>query len=205
MKKSRKKASQKLYEIADSQQGFFTRQQAVAAGFAGNTHPYHVHAKNWIREYRGVYRLVQFPQPPNPHLMLWSLWSRNRRGIIEGIYSHETALSLHNISDANPVKLNMTVPKHFRRSSPIPRILILHRADLPTDDIAGIHGVKVTKPLATIITLLGEGRVSKDILIQALRDGLRLGVITQAAINGLSLSKVIQKEFDEVLSQARRR
>ena len=27
-----------------------------------NTHPYHVHAGNWVREHRGIYRLVRFPR-----------------------------------------------------------------------------------------------------------------------------------------------
>src|SRR5438445_11168083 len=106
MGKARKEAAKRLYEIAEGQQGFFTTRQALAAGFAENTHPYHVQAGNWIREYRGIYRLAQFPQPEQPDLMLWSLWSRNRQGIIEGVYSHQTALSLYDLSDLMPAKLH---------------------------------------------------------------------------------------------------
>ena len=62
--------------------------------------------------------------------MLWYLWSRNRREVPEGIYSHETALSLHELSDVMPSKLHMTVPKDFRRNSMIPEVLILHRANV---------------------------------------------------------------------------
>lgn len=204
MKKSHKKASQNLYEEADRQQGFFTRQQAVAAGFAGNTHPYHVQAKNWIREYRGIYRLAQFPQPSNPDLMLWLLWSRNRQGIVEGVYSHETALNLYDLSDLMPVKLHMTVPKDFRRNSPIPKILILHYKDIPKTDIENVHDIRTIKPLAAIITLMAEGRISKDFLIQAMREGLRRGLITQATINQAPVPKEIQNEFQELLKQTRR-
>ena len=32
----------RLFEIAEQQKGFFTTKQAKAAGFAENTHPYHV-------------------------------------------------------------------------------------------------------------------------------------------------------------------
>jgi hypothetical protein len=44
--------------------------------------------------------------------------------------SHDTALSLHELSDIMTSKLHMTVPKHFRRNSLIPEVLLLHRADL---------------------------------------------------------------------------
>jgi len=46
----------------------------------------------------------------------------------EGAYSHDTALSLHELSDIMPSKLHMTVPREFRRNSRIPEILVLHRA-----------------------------------------------------------------------------
>ena len=58
MRKERKEAAKRLYEMAEGQQGFFTTKQAKAAGFAENTHPYHVQAGNWIREHRGIYRLA---------------------------------------------------------------------------------------------------------------------------------------------------
>jgi len=41
-----------------------------------------------------LYRLADFPTTERPDLMLWYLWSKNRQEIPEGIYSHETALSL---------------------------------------------------------------------------------------------------------------
>jgi len=37
-----KEAARRLYEIAQSQQGFFTTKQATRAGFAEKTHTYHV-------------------------------------------------------------------------------------------------------------------------------------------------------------------
>ncbi len=49
MAQSHREASRRLFEIAEQQQGFFTTKQAKAAGFAENTHPYHVKVGNWIR------------------------------------------------------------------------------------------------------------------------------------------------------------
>jgi predicted transcriptional regulator of viral defense system len=182
MRKERKQAAKQLYEIAETQQGFFTTKQAKAAGFAENTHPYHVQAGNWIREHRGIYRLASFPRGERPDLMLWSLWSRNRGEAAQGIYSHQTALSLHDLSDMMPAKLHMIVPKTFRRNSEIPHVVVLHFADLPQSDIGAVHGVRVTKPMRTILDLLESGDVPPAALRQALREGLRRGLIRRSEI-----------------------
>ena len=140
MLRPHKEAARRLHEIAQSQQGFFTTKQAIRAGFAETTHSYHVNVGNWIHERRGIYRLAEFPTPERPDLMLWYLWSQNRQEIPEGTYSHDTAISLPELSDLMPSKLHMTVPKAFRRNSDLPEILVLHRARLETSDIQEMHG-----------------------------------------------------------------
>src|SRR5437660_10287472 len=110
MAQSHREASRRLFEVAEQQQGFFTTKQAKAAGFAENTHPYHVQVGNWIREHRGIYRLTLFPTTDRPELVLWALWSRNRNEEVEGVYSHHTALSRYDRLDLSPPKLRMTVP-----------------------------------------------------------------------------------------------
>jgi predicted transcriptional regulator of viral defense system len=182
MRNERKEAAKRLYEIAEAQQGFFTTKQAKAGGFAENTHPYHVQVGNWIREHRGIYRLASFPRGERPDLMLWSLWSRNRGEAAQGVYSHQTALSLYDLSDVMPAKLHMTVPKNFRRNSEIPRVLVLHFADIPQSDIGTVHGVRVTKPMRTILDLLEGGEIPPATLRQAVREGLRRGLIRRSQI-----------------------
>ena len=181
--------------MAERQQGFFTTKQAKTAGFAENTHPYHVQARNWIREYRGIYRLASFPQGERPDLMMWSLWSRDRAETVQGVYSHQTALSLHDLSDVMPAKLHMTVPPTFRRSSEIPRVLVLHYADLPEGDVEVSRGVRVTKPIRTILDLLTGGEVPLATLQQALREGLRRGVIRKSEIAEARKRLVDSKEL----------
>jgi len=182
MRKERKEAAKRLYEIAGDQQGFFTTKQAKSAAFAENTHPYHVQVGNWIREHRGIYRLASFPRGERPDLMLWSLWARNRGEVAQGVYSHQTALSLHDLSDVMPAKLHMTVPKDFRRNSEIPRVLVLYFADVPQSDIGVVHGVRVTKPMRTILDLIESAEVPLATLRQALREGLRRGLIRRSEI-----------------------
>ena len=182
MRRGRKEAAKRLYEIAEAQQGFFTTKQAKAAGFAENTHPYHVQVGNWIREHRGIYRLASFPRGERPDLMLWSLWSRNWGEAAQGVYSHQTALSLHDLSDVMPANLHMTVPRTFRRNSEIPRVLVLHFGDLPQSDIGVAHGVRVTRPMRTILDLLAGGEVPLATLRQAVREGQRRGLIRRSEI-----------------------
>jgi hypothetical protein len=67
MAQSHREASRRLFEIAEQQQGFFTTKQAKAAGFAENTHPYHVQVGNWIREHRGIYGSPCFRQLIGPN------------------------------------------------------------------------------------------------------------------------------------------
>src|SRR5260221_14527136 len=79
-------------------------------------------------------------------------------------------------------KLHMTVPRSFRRNSEIPRELVLHFADLPQSDIGVVHGVRVTKPMRTILDLLQGGEVHPATIRQALREGLRRGLVRRRAI-----------------------
>jgi predicted transcriptional regulator of viral defense system len=202
MAQSHREASRRLFEFAEQQQGFFTTKQAKAAGFAENTHPYHVQVGNWIREHRGIYRLTLFPTSDRPDLVLWSLWSRNRNEEVEGVYSHQTALNLYDLSDLSPAKLYMTVPTDFRRNSDIPGILVLHYADLPKSDVQMAQGFKFTRPLRTILDLIETGTVEQRFIRQALRQAVDRGLITRQQIRDAQLSGPASRLVEEVLLQA---
>ena len=197
-----KEAARRLYETAQSQQGFFTTKQATQAGFAEKTHAYHVKVGNWIREHRGIYRLADFPTAARPDLMLWYLWSQNRQEVPEGAYSHDTALSLHELSDIMPSKLHMTVPKRFRRNSRITEILVLHRADLAEGDVQEMYGMRVTRPLRTILDLLQAGQVDRNLVRQAIDEAMRRGLVSRKQIDLLPHDKV-QDLFRELVGQHR--
>jgi len=96
---------------------------------------------------------------------------------VQGIYSHETALSLYELSDVNPSKLHMIVPPEFRRTAKIPEILRLHKGIVKEKEYEERQGYKVLKPLPTIIRLINEKTISEEIIIQALRDGMNKGYL----------------------------
>jgi len=202
MAQSHREASRRLFDFAEQQQGLFTTKQAKAAGFAENTHPYHVQAGNWVRERRGIYRLALYPAADRPDLVLWALWSRNRDEEVEGVYSHQTALSLYDLSDLNPAKLHMTVPSDFRRNSEIPGILVLHYADLPKSDVQAGSGFKFTRPLRTILDLIETGTVERNFIRQALRQAVERGLITRQQIRSAQMSEPARKIVQEALRRA---
>jgi predicted transcriptional regulator of viral defense system len=121
-----------------------------------------------VRVERGIYRLARFPQSAEEQMVIYALWSRNRAGHPEGVYSHQTALSIHELSDVNPAKLHVTVPTTFRRKAKTPEILVLHRAILDKKDFEQRQGFAVTRPLRTIADLAAAESVSRDIIEQAL-------------------------------------
>ena len=202
MAQSHREASRRLFDFAEQQQGLFTTKQAKAAGFAENTHPYHVQAGNWVRERRGIYRLALYPAADRPDLVLWALWSRNRDEEVEGVYSHQTALSLYDLSDLNPAKLHMTVPSDFRRNSEIPGILVLHYADLPESDVQAGSGFKFTRPLWTILDLIETGTIERNFIRQALRQDVDRGLITRQQIRSAHMSGPARKIVQEALRRA---
>ncbi len=171
-----------LTTIAASQGGYFTSKQAAAIGYTAPKRNYHVHVGNWVRERRGIFRLSTQPLPLRPDLILWWLWSRNRQDEPQGVYSHQTALSLHELTDVMPSRLHMTVPKTFRRSAAIPKSIVLHIADLPPSDIEQIDGVPATKALRTMIDVAVSGEAPLAYLQFAFAEATRSGKITRAEI-----------------------
>jgi predicted transcriptional regulator of viral defense system len=194
-------AFRKLYETAHAQGGFFTARQAAEAGYQDSVHPYQVRSGNWVREVRGVYRLAQFPTPSRPDLMVWQLWSRNRQDEPQGVFSHATALTLHDLSDVMPAKLDMTVPPGFRRMAAIPGVLRLHHARLGDREVQTIDGVHVTTPVRTLIDVIAEGAIAPELQVQAVDQALRRGLIMRRQLETARVSSRARQRIDRILKQ----
>ena len=202
--RAKKNVPAALFGSVEGQQGYFTAKQAADAGYQLGSQAHHVKSGNWVRVERGIYRLARFPQSNEEQLVIYHLWSRNRAGAPEGVYSHQTALSIHELSDVNPSKLHMTVPPTFRRTSITPKILVLHRASLDEKDVLQRHGFAVTRPLRAITDLAVAESVSRDIIEQALREGRQRGLITEREISELRQRGQIPKWFAELIVESRR-
>lgn len=183
MKRHRYKVPfQPLFELAEAQEGIFTAKQAVSLGIPTANHHYHVKNGSWIREHRGIYRLAQFPRSTYEQYAIWSLWSCNREGEIQGVYSYETALAFYDLSDLNPSKMHMIVPEDFRKSQKTPKILKLYYGDIPPSDYKMVRGFKIAKPLRAIQDLFIANTVQVDFLKQALREGISQGLILRSEL-----------------------
>ena len=189
-----------LFAVAEGQQGYFTSKQATNAGYQLGSQAHHVKSGNWMRVERGIYRLTRFPQSSEEQLVIYALWSRNRAGEPEGVYSHQTALSIHELSDVNPAKLHLTVPAAFRRTAKPPNVLVLHRSNLNPKDIELRQGFAVTRPLRTIADLAVAESTARDLVQQALMEGRRSGVITAREISMLGRNPRLPLWFQELLA-----
>lgn len=163
-----------LVAIAARQHGYFTARQALLAGYAYPRQHYHVQTGDWERVARGVFRLRDYPLPERDDLIVLSLLSHDRSGQPQAVFSHETALALHDLSDVNPARIHLTAPPGFRRH--LPAGLVIHRGLIPEQDIEEREGYRVTTPLRTL-TDIAASPASWPALEPAVRDALRRGVV----------------------------
>jgi len=157
-----------LYDIAAPQAGYFSLSQANDAGFSKQLLQFYLRDRRIDRAGRGIFRLRHFPSTfEHEDLVPVWLWTGQ-----VGVFSHETALALHQLSDALPSKHHVTVPLAWRaRRLRTPPGVVLHYADLGADEREWSGPVPVTTPLRTI----------ED----AARDGLDANWVTQATQQGV--------------------
>lgn len=182
-------ASEKLFKIAESQQGYFTYKQALSAGYYRDAACFHARSGEWLRKKRGIYRLARFPMADRPDLVLWSLWSTDREGRVQGVYSYQTALSLYEITDVNPAKLHMTVSPKFRKFNSPPKGIVLHRAELKEPEIKKHQGYYVTTPLKTLQDMFSAQLMDANEVKLAVKQAVRLGIMTPTEADTVSSLK----------------
>jgi predicted transcriptional regulator of viral defense system len=166
--------------MASGQEGLFTTVQAADAGYSPQLLQKHLHAGRIRRVRRGVYRLVHFP--PGDHEDLAAVWLWSDR---VGIFSHETALFLHELSDVLPARVHLTLPGSWRaRRLRVPRGVVLHHGDVAKDERAWVGPVPVTAPRRTLGDCIAAG-VAPDLVDQAIEQAATRGVVPRAALTEL--------------------
>src|SRR5437660_1687984 len=164
----------RLYETALAQEGHFTTQQALDAGYSSQLLVKYLNSGKIIRIRRTVYRLKHFPPGQQEDLVALWLWSDRA-----GVFSHETALMLHELSDILPARAHLTVPAKWRRRRlQVPDGLVLHSADVPKRDRAWVGAVPVTSPARTLADSAAD-YVSPEFLSSAVSQALARGMVSR--------------------------
>ena len=180
-KRARSPSWDDLFDLAASQEGLFSTAQAAQAGYSPQLLQKHLHAGRVRRVRRGVYRLVHFP--PGEHEDLAAVWLWADRA---GVFSHETALSLHGLSDVLPVRVHLTVPADWsRRRLRVPQGVVLAYADIPKGDRAWVGPVQVTAVRRTLADCLASG-VAPDLVQQAIQQAAERGLVPRAELARLA-------------------
>lgn len=188
-----------LHDIAASQGGYFTAHQALSVGYAYPEQHYHVTHGNWERVARGVFRLSDYPLPEREDLIVLSLLSHDRSGEPQAIISHETALALHGLGDANPARIHLTIPPGFRRQ--LPSTTVLHRATLQPCDWEEREGYRLTTPLRTLLDI-AESPTSWPFLDAAVRDARERGLVLRRQLAEARVSPQARAHLDAALAAA---
>jgi predicted transcriptional regulator of viral defense system len=167
----------RLFEVASGQSGYFTTQQAAAAGYSTHLLRKHILAGRVTHAQRGIYRLVHFPAGEHEELVTAWLWAERA-----GVVSHQTALALHELSDVLPAHVHLTLPSAWRsRRLRVPPGIVLHHTDLAEDERAWFGPVPITTPRRTLNDCAEES-LSPELLRRAAQQAVRRGLVARGEL-----------------------
>jgi predicted transcriptional regulator of viral defense system len=173
----------RLFETAAGQSGYVTTKQAAEAGYSTHLLRKHIHAGRVRRSQRGIYRLVHFPPTEHEELVTAWLWSEQ-----VGVISHQTALSMHGLSDVLPAQIHLTLPAAWsKRRFRVPPDVVLHHADVAPEDRAWFSAVPITNARRTLNDCARAG-FSPELLRQAAQQAVRRGLVTMAELDDVEVA-----------------
>lgn len=178
-----------LYEIAEGQAGYFTVSQAASCGFSRERLSNTVKSGKFQRAAQGVYRLTHFPASKNEDLFIaWLVTGPN------SVVSHESALSLYELSDVLPGKVHVIVPRSASRRR---KNIRLHMNKLQPDEITSRFGLPVTTVTRTLFDVASSG-LAEEQVHKAIQEAIQRGLVIKddlfikAERRGGRLQKIIQ-------------
>jgi predicted transcriptional regulator of viral defense system len=186
---------QALYDIAENQAGYFTSEQADKAGYSWERLSRLSKNGKFKRIERGVYRIALFPSSPFEDLFIAILKSSPH-----AVISHESALTVFDLSDAMPGEIHITIP---RTSSRRREGIRHHTKGISKDEITIYQGLRVTTVPRTIIDLIESGFDPiqiKNAIEQAIHRGLipRNDLLQQAKKKSLGIFNKVNTYMPEI-------
>lgn len=162
-----------LYDIAESQAGYFAAHQARACGFSWERLSANVKTGRFMRIRQGIYRLAQFPGSAFEDLFVAWL-----RAGAEAVVSHESALALYDLSDVLPAEVHLIVPRTASRRR---RGMRQHTHQLEADEITFREGLPVTTVPRTLADVAAAGLADEQIRL-AIEQALERGLTSEGEI-----------------------
>ena len=161
-----------LYEIASSQVGYFTTAQAESVLFSNQLLEHHLRSGRIQRVERGIYRLSHYPHGDYDDLIILWLWSKQC-----GVFSHTTALSLHQLSDFLPNHYHLTLPSSWKsRRLHVRNNVALYYDDIPKPQRDWYGCVPITNVGRTLADCK-KLHLTEDLLDQAVHQAIDRGLI----------------------------
>lgn len=182
-----------LYEIAEGQAGYFAAHQARSVGFSWERLSANVKTGRFQRVAHGIYRLSQFPGSQHEDLFV----ARLRTGP-GSVISHESALSVYDLSDVLPGEIHVIIPRTGSRRR---KGIRLHTNRLKEDEITLREGLPITKVERTIADVAFSG-MAEDQVQEAIRDAIQRGLTTRQQLidiadrRGGRVKRIFNRVFD---------
>jgi predicted transcriptional regulator of viral defense system len=173
-----------LLAIAAENDGLLTAKQARAAGIMDSVLARLAQRGRLERAARGVYKIPYFPPHRFSQYREAVLWVQASHGPEQVALSHQTAMAVYGISDVNPSRVHITVPRHARLRRQQPKWIVIHRGELRPTDVIAHEGLPVTSIEKTVFDVLTEtGQL--ELVRQAIKDARREGYISAVAASRL--------------------
>jgi predicted transcriptional regulator of viral defense system len=169
-----------LYNVAESQAGYFTASQARKVGFSWERLSSNVKKGTFLRVIHGVYRLAHFPGSTFEDLFIAWLKTGPR-----SVISHESALGVYDLSDIIPAEVHVIVPRNASRRH---KGIHLHTNQLRPDEIASREGLPVTSVARTIVDV-ATTHLAEEQIHQAIQEALIRGLVSPKDLRDLAERK----------------
>lgn len=168
-----------LYILAAAHGGYFSVREAEKLGLSTRDLSYHRQAGRIAAAFRGVYRLTHFP--PGEHEELVVVWLATDQ---EAVFSHETALALHGLSDVLPNRIHVSLAPSWRRRL-LPDGVERHYIKATITQRGWVGDVPVTTPSRTLHDC-NAAHVSPELVLQAIKQARSRGLIDVEEANELA-------------------
>ncbi len=161
-----------ILALAAEQNGFARTREARDLGI--DPRRLNDYARRGLAEHvgRGLYRIELVPHGDFDEFARAAQWPDGR-----GTLSGETALDLHELCDASPAHIDITVPRGYRTHRQVPVRYRLHRRDLAGDEVTRLRDVPIVTPARAIADAI-ELELRPTLIDQAIDTAARQALIT---------------------------